>query len=296
MRSATQLIRRLAVLAMLLPSATAAGTVTYFHNDLAGSPVAASNSSGQVIWQEKYRPYGERIVNSPASGDNEIWFTSRRQDADTGLVYMGARYYDPVVGRFISKDPAGYDEGNAHSLNRYAYANNNPYRFVDPDGRAPTPFDLAFVVIDGARFLHALATGGDTKGTAIDLGISAGSIFIPIPGAALAIKAERAIEATRLANEIVAAERVGKALKEDPTHRAASFLTKEQLEAGRAFTIKGGDGVERSLLQVPGGLNGKEGIFEYIVRDGKVEHQRFIEGGTITGMPNQRVRRASEEP
>lgn len=120
-----------------------AGTVTYYHNDLAGNPVAATNQQGAVIWRESYRPYGERLTNSAAASGNKIWFTSRRQDVETGLVYMGARYYDPVAGRFISTDPIAFDERNPHSFNRYAYANNNPYRFVDPDGRSPLVFWIA---------------------------------------------------------------------------------------------------------------------------------------------------------
>ena len=111
--------------------------ITYFHNDITGSPVVATNESGQVVWRESYRPYGERTVNAPAALPNKVWFTSRRQDLETGLVYMGARYYDPVAGRFISKDPVGFEENNLHTFNRYAYANNNPYKYVDPDGRMP---------------------------------------------------------------------------------------------------------------------------------------------------------------
>jgi len=129
---------RLAAALALLPALLAqAGTITYFHNDLAGSPLVATNEQGQVIWRENYRPYGERLVNSAAASGNAVWFTSRRQDAESGLVYMGARHYDPVAGRFVSTDPVGFDEGNIHSFNRYAYANNNPYRYVDPDGRSP---------------------------------------------------------------------------------------------------------------------------------------------------------------
>jgi len=128
----------LAGLALLLAGLPVqAGTITYFHNDLAGSPMVATNQDGQVIWRESYRPYGERLVNSAAASGNAVWFTSRRQDAESGLVYMGARHYDPVAGRFVSMDPVGFDEGNIHSFNRYAYANNNPYRYVDPDGRSP---------------------------------------------------------------------------------------------------------------------------------------------------------------
>lgn len=126
----------LAVVAgLVLPPLSHAGTITYYHNDLLGSPVAATDASGHVIWRESYRPYGERLTNDPASTGSDVWYTSRRQDADTGLVYMGARYYDPVVGRFVSKDPAGFDEKNIQSFNRYSYANDNPYRFVDTSGR-----------------------------------------------------------------------------------------------------------------------------------------------------------------
>jgi uncharacterized protein RhaS with RHS repeats len=58
---------------------------------------------------------------------------------------MGARYYDPVIGRFMGVDPVGFQENNVHSFNRYAYANNNPYKFVDRDGRSPVHV-LAFAI------------------------------------------------------------------------------------------------------------------------------------------------------
>jgi RHS repeat-associated protein len=84
------------------------------------------------------------------------------QDSETGLSYFGARYYDPVVGRFMGVDAVGFNPGNLQSFNRYAYANNNPYRFVDRDGNAPTlamclggPFGCAVGV--GVALLTAAA-------------------------------------------------------------------------------------------------------------------------------------------
>lgn len=56
-------------------------------------------------------------------------------------MYMQARYYDPVIGRFYSNDPVDalghLSGGNIQGFNRFAYANNNPYRFTDPTGMAP---------------------------------------------------------------------------------------------------------------------------------------------------------------
>ncbi|MDC5388002.1 DUF637 domain-containing protein, partial [Acinetobacter baumannii] len=90
-------------------------------------------------------------------------------------------------------------------------------------------------------------------------------------------------------NKIIKNERVGSGLKPDPTHLGASFLNYEQLMKGKFFKIKGGDGIERTLLQVEGGFNDKKGIFEYIVDNkGNITHQRFIANGRITGTPNQR--------
>jgi hypothetical protein len=61
--------------------------------------------------------------------------------------------------------------------------------------------------------------------------------------------------------QILNAERVGSALKSDASHRAASFVGEKALRRGKVFSIKGGDGVSRKLLQTRGGLNGKHGIY-----------------------------------
>jgi RHS repeat-associated protein len=135
----------------LIASHARADTITYFHNDLLGSPAAATKEDGTLLWRESYRGYGERIKNEVPSSPNKVWYTSRHQDEDSGLVYMGARYYDPALGRFLSVDSVGFSEQNVHSFNRYAYANNNPYRFKDPDGRLALP-----VVVTGLF----LAAGG----------------------------------------------------------------------------------------------------------------------------------------
>jgi RHS repeat-associated protein len=122
-------------LGLLAPGQAQAGeTITYIHADIASSPIAATNAAGVLLWNESYRPYGARSQNTD-QGKQAQWFTGKSLEASTGLSYFGARYYDPVVGRFMGVDPVGFMQSNLHSFNRYAYGNNNPYKFVDPDGR-----------------------------------------------------------------------------------------------------------------------------------------------------------------
>ena len=116
--------------------AKAADIITYYHNDISGTPLLATDAAGNVLWKENYQPYGDKLNKQPASAGNKVGFAGKPYDGNTGLSYMGARYYDPVIGRFMGIDPKGFDEGNLQSFNRYAYANNNPYKFVDPDGRS----------------------------------------------------------------------------------------------------------------------------------------------------------------
>ena len=62
-------------------------------------------------------------------------YTGHLEDKDIDLTYMQQRYYDPVIGRFYSNDPVGFTADKPMMFNRYAYANNNPYKYTDPDGR-----------------------------------------------------------------------------------------------------------------------------------------------------------------
>ena len=73
---------------------------------------------------------------------DDVGYTGHKFDTDLGLNYMLARYYDPVIGRFYGNDPVDAKEhfesdNGSFGFNRYAYANNNPYKYVDPDGKLP---------------------------------------------------------------------------------------------------------------------------------------------------------------
>ena len=110
----------------------AAETVTYYYTNPQGTVLATTDAAGNVLSTVEYRPYGEQILGVPEAGPG---YTGHINDPDSGLVYMQARYYDPVVGRFVAVDPAVSEPGDVLSASRYAYANSNPVKYVDPTGK-----------------------------------------------------------------------------------------------------------------------------------------------------------------
>lgn len=156
-----------ALLTLTLTNMALAGTATYFHNDISGSPLAATDAAGNLLWTENYKPYGEKLTRSPASSGNRIGFHGKQHDDGTGLSYMGARYYDPVLGRFMGIDPVGFQEDNLHSFNRYTYTNNNPYKYVDPDGNYAfliQPMMYLATALAAAFTAHTVLKGGGANG------------------------------------------------------------------------------------------------------------------------------------
>lgn len=119
-------------LVLLSSPLSAQTTVEYIHTDALGSIVAISDEAGNVIERREYEPFGTQLTPVLEDGPG---YTGHVQDATTGLVYAQQRYYDPQIGRFVSVDPVTVDGNTGANFNRYKYAGNNPYRFVDPDGR-----------------------------------------------------------------------------------------------------------------------------------------------------------------
>jgi RHS repeat-associated protein len=108
-----------------------AQTVEYLHTDALGSVVAVTDANRNVIERREYEPYGWQLTPAVSNGPG---YTGHVQDAATGLVYMQQRYYDAQLGRFLSMDPVTANSGTGANFNRYWYADNNPYTFIDPTG------------------------------------------------------------------------------------------------------------------------------------------------------------------
>jgi len=112
------------------------------------SQYSVYSQNGQLLLTDgpsgitRYVYLGKELVariGNPAANDDKPGYTGHIEDRDIGLTYMQARYYDPVIGRFYSNDPVDFmghmQRGNSTmGFNRYAYANNNPYKYTDPDG------------------------------------------------------------------------------------------------------------------------------------------------------------------
>jgi RHS repeat-associated protein len=151
-------------------------TTTYYHTDSLGSVVAASNQAGALLWRKDYAPFGAQA--DLIDEKEKMAYTAKEHDDISRFTYFGARYYDPAFGRFLSIDPAGFDPANPLTFNRYAYANNNPYRFVDPDGRDPEQiFGIMMGIVhkkeDALKIQQAeLAANNFAAADGIDVGLA----------------------------------------------------------------------------------------------------------------------------
>ena len=96
-----------------------------------------TDSVGAVVGSSEYDAFGTR--RTPTGIQYRFGFTGEQRDAETGFIYLRARYYEPAVGRFVSKDPFPGFLDDPESLNRFAYVSNNPLNYVDPSGRIGIP-------------------------------------------------------------------------------------------------------------------------------------------------------------
>jgi RHS repeat-associated protein len=111
----------------------AGSSVYYYHKDRLQSSSVLTGANGLSAESTQYMPFGHTRT-PPGSSISNYKFTDQERDPETGLYNYDARHYDPVIGRFISADTLIQDSYDPQALNRYAYARNNPLKYVDPDG------------------------------------------------------------------------------------------------------------------------------------------------------------------
>ena len=145
----------------------------YYHYDGTGHVRAITDSTGAVVERYDYDAFGT-LRNTPTGLANDRRFTGEQHDSETAYTFLRARYNDPALGRFISKDPFDGVKNDPQSLNGFTYVGNNPVNLTDPSGKcvpwcvaalalmaveAFTPFSL--FDLTGAAL--AATSGGDLE-------------------------------------------------------------------------------------------------------------------------------------
>jgi RHS repeat-associated protein len=109
----------------------------YYTSDQINSTRIVTNSSGTVVYSAAHNPYGGIQKTWVNSYDPSLKFSGKERDAESGLDYFGARYYDRAQYRFMSVDPlipALAALGDPQQWNLYGYCRSNPINYIDPDG------------------------------------------------------------------------------------------------------------------------------------------------------------------
>jgi len=111
------------------------GTIYYYQYNAHGDVVKMTDLSGNIVAEYKYDAWGNiTYQNGSLADDNPYRYAGYWYDNETGSYYLNTRYYNPQIGRFISKDTYGGLKSDPVTQNRYAYGKNNPVNYVDENG------------------------------------------------------------------------------------------------------------------------------------------------------------------
>jgi RHS repeat-associated protein len=144
-----------------------------FLTDALGSTIALTGPGGNMLARYSYDAYGNTTITGGSTNPYE--YTGRESDA-TGLYYYRARYYSPVLGRFISEDPIRHLPRDANS---YTYAYGDPTRYVDPYGTDPVVGVTVGAIAGGVYAGIGAAMGGGNAWEvmgAVGVGIIGGAL------------------------------------------------------------------------------------------------------------------------
>ncbi len=139
---------------------TKGGVTYYYHVNGHGDVVALTDGSGNIVAEYSYDAWGNILSQTGTmAADNPLRYAGYRYDEATGLYYLMARYYDPSIGRFITRDTFHGFEEDPLSLNQYSYTKNNPVMYVDYNGHFAWAVSLYFITGIGEITLTIIAVG-----------------------------------------------------------------------------------------------------------------------------------------
>lgn len=259
---------------------TATQTI-YYHRDGLGSVVATSDQGGNIVGARTYDAWGNTLAqtgNIPQYG-----YTGREPDA-TGLVYYRARYYDPSIGRFISKDPSGMPDG----VNRYAYAANDPVNGTDPSGELLNFVGGAIANVAFGGTIR-MATGGsfwDAKAMLTDAAIGAATSGLAALNAVRrGAQIAEGVYVAKTASNVKYVGQSGNIEGRLAQHVASGKITTEAAKVAQKFEVLGGKTAREVAEQRT--INGLGGI-------GKLENKVNPVGGRMNLLDDASLGTASK--
>jgi RHS repeat-associated protein len=129
----------------------ASGGGYYYVADRLGSVRQLADTSGALVAQYQYDPYGNQVIGFGSEIHNDFGYAGYFQDAATGLDLTVYRAYAPQQARWVKRDPIG----EAGGANVYGYAASNPVRNIDPSGLTIAYANHPVATIDGVTFSHS---------------------------------------------------------------------------------------------------------------------------------------------
>ncbi|OPX99524.1 MAG: tRNA(Glu)-specific nuclease WapA precursor [Syntrophorhabdus sp. PtaB.Bin027] len=181
-------------------------TIDYYLNDHPAGAGQVPGSAGTMVsssWSANYAegipfwnyPFGEIASQTGSPEDTRFDFTGQERDRGTGLLYFGARYYDPGIGRWLSMDPLAE---RYPSLSPYNFTANNPILYIDPDGKFIGTAIGTIIGVAGGAINAAIndenilagalegGTAGLISGLVVDITVASGGSALAVLGAAAA--------------------------------------------------------------------------------------------------------------
>ena len=157
-------------------------TPNFYGYDGQGSVRFLVSTNGTITDKYVYDSYGNLIPGSSSIvNTNAYRYTGEQWDADLGMYYLRARYYQPSVGRFWTRDTYEGDSSDPLSLHRYLYTQGNPVNLIDPSGLTAGTMGDEMAGISGGQSIQGAGFGGfagavgGARGVAGLLGVAAGS-------------------------------------------------------------------------------------------------------------------------
>ncbi|QJD85852.1 RHS repeat protein [Cohnella herbarum] len=159
----------------------ASSKLSYYLFNGHGDVVQTVSETGTVENQYDYDIFGNPTLTIEKY-EASIRYAGEFFDAEVGLYYLRARYYDPYIGRFISEDTYKGKINDPLSLNRYTYANNDPIMYVDPTGHAATKNNATVLLKDVIKDGYGGSLYWDNKNKTATVNINGQKVTIKADG------------------------------------------------------------------------------------------------------------------